>query len=54
MLYENKVIEPIYECRPDYEWILDLACRMGLREEFSLGHNTMGNKTVTLNLDKSV
>ena len=41
VLYENKVIEPIYECRPDYEWILDLACRMGLREEFSLGHNTM-------------
>lgn len=42
VLYANKVIEPLYECKPDYDWVLALADKMGLREQFSLGHNTIG------------
>lgn len=42
VLYANKVIEPLYESRPDYEWILDLSERMGLEQEFSQGYKTSG------------
>lgn len=43
ILYANKIIEPLYESRPDFDWILDLAQRMGLKEQFSLGLNTVGD-----------
>lgn len=33
----NPVIEPLGECRFDYDWICDLAKRLGLYEEFSEG-----------------
>ena len=35
--FNNKVIEPLGECRFEYEWICELACRIGLGEEFSEG-----------------
>lgn len=33
----NPVIEPLGECRFDYDWMCDLAKRMGIYEEFSEG-----------------
>jgi len=39
--YGNKSIEPIFECRDDYDWILDVANKLGLGEAFSEGHKNV-------------
>lgn len=39
--FANKVIEPLGECRPEYDWLKELAGRLGLYEEFTEGHETM-------------
>lgn len=36
--YNNQVVEPLGECRFEYDWICDLAGRLGLYEEFTAGH----------------
>lgn len=35
----NPVIEPLGECRFDYDWMCDLAKRLGIYEEFSEGRD---------------
>ncbi|QWU17070.1 anaerobic dimethyl sulfoxide reductase subunit A [Paenibacillus sophorae] len=37
ILYMNKVVETVYECRNGYDWITDLADRLGLKKEFTEG-----------------
>lgn len=37
--FNNKVIEPLYECKTEYEWIRELAKRIGLEEEFTEGRD---------------
>lgn len=39
-LSNNKVIEPMFECRPEFDWLSDLAKRLGLWEVWSEGHST--------------
>ena len=40
--YTNKVIEPLYESRPDYEWLCEVAEGLGLKEAFTEGLDTQG------------
>ena len=40
--YCNKAIDPMFECRDDHDWILDVAEKLGLAEKFSEGHRTVG------------
>jgi len=35
--FGNKAVEPLGEARPDYEWLAEVAARLGLRDEFTLG-----------------
>lgn len=37
----NKVIEPLYECKFEYEWLAEIARRLGLYDEFTEGHATL-------------
>ncbi|WP_238916350.1 DMSO/selenate family reductase complex A subunit [Clostridium sp. YIM B02555] len=39
VLYMNKAIDTVYECRNGYDWISALAERLGLKEEFTEGKN---------------
>ncbi|MDF2627591.1 MAG: dmsA [Symbiobacteriaceae bacterium] len=36
-IYSNKVIEPMYECREEYDWLSDVAEKLGLKKEFTEG-----------------
>lgn len=38
--YCNKAIEPLYECRYEYDWLADVAEKLGLGEEFTQGRTT--------------
>ncbi|MBO4980546.1 MAG: molybdopterin-dependent oxidoreductase [Lachnospiraceae bacterium] len=38
--FNNKVIEPLYEGRFEYDWLVEVAERLGLREAFSQGRTT--------------
>lgn len=40
VLYANKVIEPPFECRFEYEWLKEVAEKLGLRDEFTEGNET--------------
>lgn len=35
--FGNAAVKPLGECRPDYEWLSELAERLGMRDEFTLG-----------------
>jgi len=35
--FNNQVIEPLYEGRQEYDWLVEVAERLGLKEKFSLG-----------------
>ena len=35
--FGNQVIEPLYECRFEYDWLCEVAEKIGLGREFSLG-----------------
>lgn len=37
--YVNKIIEPLGECRHEYDWLCDLAARFGLEPLFSEGRS---------------
>ena len=39
--YNNRVIEPLYECRPEYDWLKEAARRLGLYDAFTDGHETV-------------
>ncbi|MDF2474083.1 MAG: dmsA [Anaerocolumna sp.] len=43
LLYSRKIIEPIYESRPDYEWICEVAEKLGKKEEFNMGYHDYDN-----------
>ena len=38
--FNNKVIEPLYEGREEYEWLSEVAERLGLKEQFTKGRTT--------------
>lgn len=40
VLCNNKVLEPMFECRPEYDWLSDLAKRLGIWEAWSEGRET--------------
>jgi len=40
VLSNNKVLEPMFECKPEYEWLSELAKRLGLWEAWSEGRET--------------
>lgn len=35
--FNNQVTEPLYEGRLEYDWLVEVAERLGLKEEFSMG-----------------
>nr|WP_092069069.1 DMSO/selenate family reductase complex A subunit [Dendrosporobacter quercicolus]NSL47330.1 molybdopterin-dependent oxidoreductase [Dendrosporobacter quercicolus DSM 1736]SDL85505.1 anaerobic dimethyl sulfoxide reductase subunit A [Dendrosporobacter quercicolus] len=37
VLYMNKAVDTVFECRNGYDWISDLAGRLGLKEKFTEG-----------------
>lgn len=37
VLYLNKAVEPVAECRNGYEWIRDLAVKLGIESQFAEG-----------------
>ena len=47
LTYCNKAIEPMFECRDDYDWIADVAEKLGLKDKFTEGHNNVGEWCVT-------
>ncbi len=49
--FGNQVIEPLYECRFEYDWLCEVAEKIGLGREFSLGKNN-GWKPYTGNCEK--
>lgn len=40
--FHNQMIEPLYECRFEYDWLSDVAERLGLKEEFTEGRTNSG------------
>ena len=40
LLSNNKVVEPLFGCRTEYDWLGDVARKLGLWEEWSQGHAT--------------
>ncbi len=38
--YNNRVIDPLYECRPEYDWLKEAARRLGLYDAFTQGRET--------------
>ncbi len=39
-LYANKVVEPPFECKFEYEWLKEVAAKLGIRDEFTDGNET--------------
>jgi anaerobic dimethyl sulfoxide reductase subunit A len=37
VVFQNKAVEPHYERRTGYDWMLEVAAKLGVREEFSQG-----------------
>ncbi|MBU3100631.1 MULTISPECIES: DMSO/selenate family reductase complex A subunit [Clostridium] len=40
-LYNAKMMEPIFECRFEYDWLKEVARKLELYEEFTCGHETV-------------
>ncbi|QUH21588.1 molybdopterin-dependent oxidoreductase [Alkaliphilus sp. B6464] len=41
VVYANKVVDPPFECKFEYEWLIEVADRLGIREEFTEGKETI-------------
>lgn len=41
VVYANKVVEPPFECRSEYDWLVDVAEKLGIKDEFTEGNETM-------------
>ncbi|SHE79455.1 DMSO/selenate family reductase complex A subunit [Alkalibacter saccharofermentans] len=41
ILYNNKAIDPMHESRFEYDWLCDLAKKLGLLEKFSMGGKSL-------------
>ena len=39
--YNNRIVEPLYESKPEFEWIKEVARQIGLYEEFTDGKETI-------------
>jgi len=37
VVYQNKAVEPVFECRNSYDWISDLAEKLGIKDQFTEG-----------------
>lgn len=42
-VYANKVIDPPFECRSHYDWMVELADKMDLKDKFTQGRETAGD-----------
>ena len=42
LLRNNKAVEPLFGCRTEYDWLSDVAKRLGLWEAWSEGRETQG------------
>ncbi len=42
LLFQNKAIDTVFECRDGYDWISELADRLGLKEQFTEGRTKEG------------
>jgi len=40
VLYANKVVDPPFECKFEYEWLKEVAEKLGLKDEFTEGNET--------------
>lgn len=40
ILYMNKVIDAPYECRDEYDWMTDVAAKLGVKDKFTEGRST--------------
>lgn len=41
ILYNNQAIEPLFESRFEYEWLTEVAGKLGIQTAFTEGHGTM-------------
>lgn len=41
LLYNQKVIEPLYECRFEYDWLCEVAEGLDLKQAFTEGHESV-------------
>lgn len=48
LLYNQKVIEPLHECRFEYDWLCEVAEGLNLKEQFTEGHNNTRDWLKTL------
>lgn len=39
-LYNQQAIAPLFDCRPEYTWMEETACRLGLERDFCQGHRS--------------
>lgn len=42
VLYSNKLLDPPFECRNEYDWLSEIAERLGFKEKFTQGRNLEG------------
>lgn len=40
-LYNSRVINPLFECRFEYDWLKEIAANLGVYEQFTEGHETI-------------
>jgi len=38
LIYANQAIKPPYECRNEYDWLSEVAEKLGIKKEFTQGH----------------
>ncbi|SFB05860.1 anaerobic dimethyl sulfoxide reductase subunit A [Acetitomaculum ruminis DSM 5522] len=55
LLYGNKCIDPLFECRFEFDWLYELAKRFGIQKEFACGFDNENdwNKDIYENLRKT-
>jgi len=41
VVYANKLVEPLFESRNEYDWLVEVADKLGLKDKFTEGNNTM-------------
>ncbi|WP_408956626.1 DMSO/selenate family reductase complex A subunit [Natroniella sp. ANB-PHB2] len=41
VIYNNKVVDAPFECRNEYDWLADVADKLGIKEEFTAGKERM-------------
>ena len=42
LIYANQAINPPYECRNEYDWLSEVADKLGIKEEFTQGYKNTG------------